>query len=59
MKSHYPTDSGFAFLVRQKLFLERLAGIEPALSGRKHDILPLNYSRNLSNISTLDKFIIH
>ena len=25
--------------------LERVAGIEPALSGRKHDILPLNYTR--------------
>ena len=25
--------------------MERVAGIEPALSGRKHDILPLNYTR--------------
>ena len=31
---------------RCELFLlERVAGIEPALSGRKHDILPLNYTR--------------
>lgn len=28
--------------------MERVAGIEPALSGRKHDILPLNYTRNYS-----------
>ena len=27
--------------------MERAAGIEPALSGRKHDILPLNYTRIL------------
>ena len=27
--------------------MERMAGIEPALSGRKHDILPLNYTRML------------
>lgn len=28
------------------LFLmERTEGIEPSLSGRKHDILPLNYAR--------------
>ena len=25
--------------------LERVVGIEPTLSGRKHDILPLNYTR--------------
>ena len=25
--------------------LERVTGIEPVLSGRKHDILPLNYTR--------------
>ena len=31
--------------------MERVAGIEPALSGRKHDILPLNYTRILQNKS--------
>ena len=25
--------------------VERVVGIEPTLSGRKHDILPLNYTR--------------
>ena len=25
--------------------MERVVGIEPTLSGRKHDILPLNYTR--------------
>ena len=25
--------------------MERVEGIEPSLSGRKHDILPLNYTR--------------
>ncbi len=32
-------------VVRRKRIMERVAGIEPALSGRKHDILPLNYTR--------------
>ena len=30
--------------------LERVARIELALSGRKHDILPLNYTRTLKLI---------
>ena len=33
-------------------FLERVAGIEPARSGRKHDILPLNYTRKYDIIIT-------
>ncbi len=33
-------------LVRRFYLLERVARIELALSGRKHDILPLNYTRN-------------
>ena len=41
-------------LVRTETSLERMAGIEPALSGRKHDILPLNYTR----ISTLFDLIL-
>ena len=28
--------------------LERVPGIEPGLSGRKHDILPLNYTRKIT-----------
>ena len=32
-------------MVRPCVKLERVVGIEPTLSGRKHDILPLNYTR--------------
>ena len=32
-------------LVRRFYLMERVEGIEPSLSGRKHDILPLNYTR--------------
>ena len=32
-------------VVRRKHIMERVVGIEPTLSGRKHDILPLNYTR--------------
>ena len=31
--------------VRRFNIMERVAGIEPALPGRKHGILPLNYTR--------------
>ena len=34
-------------LVRRFYLMERVARIELALSGRKHDILPLNYTRKL------------
>ena len=32
-------------LVRRFYLMERVEGIEPSLSGRKHDSLPLNYNR--------------
>ena len=35
------------------LNLERVEGIEPSPSGRKHEILPLNYTRNSNNYTTL------
>ena len=33
--------------------MERVEGIEPSPSGRKHEILPLNYTRNSNNYTTL------
>ena len=39
--------------------MERVAGIEPALSGRKHDILPLNYTRNLHDYNIKEKNFQH
>ena len=35
------------------LNLERVEGVEPSPSGRKHEILPLNYTRNSNNYTTL------
>ena len=64
MKKLYQITSYIQEHYKEDMTLERVAGIEPALSGRKHDILPLNYSRKLSNIFYLitllynNKFVI-
>ena len=38
--------------------MERVAGIEPAPRGRKHRILPLNYTRTFFHVACTTRILI-